>query len=225
MTLAPIIRCQDLSIAYGREVVLRDVNLEIPRGVFLPFVGPNGAGKTTLLRSILGLLKPCSGRVVTPFHESPAGYVSQQKAIDPLYPVSARQIVAMGLYPQLGWWRREGGAEAESVEAALSRLGLSAHAHKHYSELSGGMRQKLLIARALASGAEVLIMDEPTSEIDEASEVEVLRHLHALASEGRTVLLAIHGMQHVKELASRICLVDRGCVRMADAHEREGASL
>jgi len=217
----PIIRCENVSIAYGRDVVLHEVSLDVPRGALLPFVGPNGAGKTTLLRAIVGLLKVRSGRIVTPFDRSPPGYVPQQDSIDPLYPVSLSQIVAMGLYPRLGWWRRLRTELRDEMDRVLDRFALAEHAHKTFAELSGGMKQKTLIARALMSGAEVLIMDEPTSQLDQASEVGVLHDLARLSHEdGKTVLFAAHhGLVHVAELVSVACLIDHGRAKMVPTHE------
>lgn len=216
----PIIRCRDLTVGYGREVVLRDVNLDVPRGAFLPFVGPNGAGKTTLLRAILGLLRPLAGTIETPFHCAPPGYVPQQKAIDPLYPLSAEQIALMGLYPRLGWWRRPSEADRKLLDAILEQLGLIPDRRRTYGELSGGTKQKVLIARALISGAEVFVMDEPTSELDEPSEIEVLHHLARLSrEEGKTVLLACHALEHVAALAEQACLVNHGRLRLAGMAE------
>lgn len=207
----PIITCSDVAVAYGRQEVLRGINLEIPRGIFLPFVGPNGSGKTTLLRAILGLLPLKHGKIHTPFHECPAGYVPQQKAIDPLYPVSARQIVAMGLYPRLQWWRRPSAEQHALVNHALERLGMQEHAKKTFRELSGGMKQKILIARAFVSGAEVIILDEPTSELDDASEEEVLNHLLELNREHRkTILMVHHDMELVSSLSKSVCHLRRG---------------
>ena len=212
----PVIICRHVSVAYGRQEVVHDVSLEIPRGAFLPFVGPNGAGKTTLLRAILGLIRPRRGEIVTPFAAAPPGYVPQQGAIDTLYPVSVRQIVAMGLYPRLGFWRRPARADWQTVDAALAEFGLADHAAKAYAELSGGMKQKALLARALASGAEVFIMDEPTSQLDEPSENEVLAHLRRLSErEGKTVLLAFHGLHELHDPPPQVCLVEHGHVRLA----------
>ena len=212
----PIIICRHVSVAYGRQEVLHDVCLEIPRGAFLPFVGPNGAGKTTLLRAILGLLRPRRGEIVTPFATAPPGYVPQQGAIDTLYPVSVRQIVAMGLYPRLGWWRRPRPPHRRTVEDALREFDLTRHAGKTFAELSGGMKQKALLARALASGADVFIMDEPTSQLDEPSEREVLAHLRRLSvQEGKTVLLAFHGLHELDDAPPLVCFVDHGLVRLA----------
>lgn len=211
----PIIVCQRVSIAYGRQAVVHDAFLEIPRGALLPFVGPNGAGKTTLLRAILGLLRPCAGEIRTPFAEKPAGYVPQQKNVDPLYPVSTRQIVAMGLYPELGAWKRPNPEQRQRLEAALVRLDLQNHQRKTFGELSGGMKQKALLARALVSGAEVFVLDEPTSELDEETERDVLVHLVALArDEGKTILLAHHGLDQAAALADRVCVVHHGRVHL-----------
>jgi ABC-type Mn2+/Zn2+ transport system ATPase subunit len=199
-----------VSVSYGQEEVLQDVSLEIGRGEFLPFIGANGSGKTTLLRATLGLIKPRKGRIITPFPHSPPGYVPQQRSIDPLYPVSVRQIVAMGLYPQVGVWGRPNSVQKGIVQQALDQFGLADHASRTFSRLSGGMKQKVLIARALVSGAEVFVMDEPSSELDEPTEKELLLLLFRLCKdEGKTVLLAHHGLNMVTGLATRICTVKR----------------
>ncbi len=221
-----IIRCEQVTLGYGRDVVLRDVSLSIPGGVLLPFVGPNGAGKTTLLRAILGLIKPLKGCIETPFGHAPAGYVPQLKSIDPLFPLTVREIVAMGFYPKLRWWGRPGAEERRVLDEALEELALTEHAHKNYRDLSGGTKQKTLIARALVSGAEVFILDEPTSELDHASEQAVVDHLWRLVRDKRkTVLLAHHGMQDVHLKAAQVCLVNHGAVRLVDAAQVQPAHL
>ncbi len=220
-----IIVCEHVCMAYGRQEVLHDVSFEIQAGTLLPFVGPNGAGKTTLLRAILGLLKPTRGHIHTPFHNSPPGYMPQQKSIDPLYPVTTRQILEMGLFPQLGWWRRPSRAQRSAVDAVLDRFGLTGHQRKTFGELSGGMKQKALLARAFVSGADVFIMDEPTSELDEGSEQEVLGHLATLCrDEGKTVLLAHHGIDQAGMLAPIVCLVNHGRVQLLNI-KQAGASM
>ncbi|OGV73287.1 MAG: hypothetical protein A3K19_14490 [Lentisphaerae bacterium RIFOXYB12_FULL_65_16] len=213
----PIIVCEHVAVAYGRQEVLHDVCIAIAAGSLLPFVGPNGAGKTTLLRAILGLLKPARGHIRTPFAAKPAGYVPQQKSIDPLYPVSTRQIVEMGLYFQLGWWRRPDREQTRCVDGVLARFGLLEHQRKTFGELSGGMKQKALLARALVSGADIFIMDEPTSELDEQAEQDVLAHLVTLSrDDGKTVLMAHHGLDQAGALAPTVCVVLHGRVRMVD---------
>ena len=219
-TTRTTIVCEHVHVAYGRQEILHDVCMDIPSGSLLPFVGPNGAGKTTLLRAILGLVALKSGRIHTPFRHSPAGYVPQQKAIDPLYPVTTRQIVEMGLYPELSWWRRPQPEQKARIAAVLERFGLSTHQHKTFGELSGGMKQKTMLARALVSGAQVFVLDEPTSELDEESEREVLSHLVAMARyEGKTVLMAYHGLEQVAALTPTVCVVHHGRVCLATIEE------
>jgi len=219
-TNLPIITCKHVFMAYGRQEVLHDVSLEIPGGIFLPFVGPNGAGKTTLLRLILGLIAPTQGRIETPFKHKPAGYLPQQKAIDPLYPVTTRQIVDMGLFPEIGCWGRPSPEQRRRVDDVLRRFGLIPHQYKTFDELSGGMRQKALLARALVSCADVFVMDEPTSELDEDSEKDVLQHLVALArDEDKTILLAHHGLDQAAALAATVCVVNHGRVNVTTVEQ------
>lgn len=216
-----LIRCRNLTLGYGHEAVLKDVTMDIPKGVFLPFIGPNGAGKTTLLRGFLGLVKPLSGTLEAPFSETAPGYVPQLKSIDPLFPVTVREIVQMGLYPRLGWWKRPGEKENSEVDAALRELKLNAHAHKNYRDLSGGNKQKTLIARAWVSGAEVFILDEPSSELDEATEREVFHHLNSFVKDkGKTVLMAHHGLTHpFLYQIEEVCLVTRGQARIVKGRD------
>lgn len=224
-----MIRCDNVTLGYGNDAVLEGVSLEIPRGIFLPFIGPNGAGKTTLLRGILGLIRPLKGRMITPFGNVPAGYVPQHKSIDPLFPLTVREIAAMGFYPQLGWWKRQGAEHRLRLEQALEELKLTEHAHKNYRDLSGGTKQKTLVARAFVSGADVFIMDEPTAELDEASEREVFHHLSEMVGKhGKTVLMAHHGLNQLIESSatSEACLVSHGKVRRVKISDlREGKGI
>ncbi len=212
----PLIECQNLALGYDGVTLLDAVNLSVGRGVFLPFVGPNGAGKTTLLRAILGLIPPLRGSIRTPFRTIPPGYVSQQKTIDPLYPVSALDIVMMGAYPAMGWLgRRNCGVCLERAERLLTRFGLAEHRHKTFGQLSGGMRQKALVARALAGDPAVLIMDEPTTELDSRAQRDVLAMLrHSAEHEGRTVLMVHHGLELIAGMAREVCLVHDGQARI-----------
>lgn len=220
-----VILCEGVHVVLGRQEILRGLSLAIPRGGLVPIVGPNGAGKTTLLRAMLGLVPLRRGRIFTPFARRPPGYVPQLKSVDPLYPVPVRRIVEMGLYPRLGWWRRPGREERRMVDEALERLGLLAHQRKVFAELSGGMKQKALLARAFVTAAEVLLLDEPTSELDGEGEREVLRHLRALSVEGgRTIVFVHHGLHQAARLAQSLCWVEHGRARMiAAGAEREPA--
>jgi len=221
-----IIAIDHLFVSYDKADILHDVSLEIPEGVFLPLVGPNGSGKTTLLRAILGLIKPRKGKIETALERSEFGYVPQNRAIDPLYPVTTRQILLMGLYPKTGPWRRLGNFEKERVHGVMEDLQLTEHADKTFGELSGGTKQKALIGRALVSDPQVLVLDEPTSDLDEKSGREVLgRLLNLSKNHGKTVLIAHHGVETVKHLATRLCLVKHGTVLLVDAEGMLGEQI
>ncbi len=215
-----IISCTNLSVGYGEEAVLSNINLQIRAGSFLPFVGPNGVGKTTLLRTILGFLQPLAGELIHPFAKIPPGYVPQVSTLDRLYPVTAREVVCMGLYPRLGPWRKADRSMLNEVDGYLERFELSHHAHRPLEELSGGMRQKIMIARALVTGADVLIMDEPAAGLDEQSEFGLIRLLHQLAKhDQKTVLFAQHSIEPVIGLAEQVCHFSPGRIHITPISE------
>jgi len=210
-----IIRCRRLALGYGGRAVVRDVDLEIRAGSFVPFLGPNGAGKTTLLRGIVGLLKPLSGSIETPFRRSPPGYVPQHSQIDGLFPLTVRQVVTMGLRALLGWWGRLPDELIRKREEILELLGLLPYAEYLFRELSGGTKQKVLLARALVGSPQVIVLDEPTAELDRETEREVMELLDRLQRvEGKTILMACHGVQGLPRQAELACLVDHGQVRL-----------
>ncbi|MDX9866353.1 MAG: ATP-binding cassette domain-containing protein [Kiritimatiellia bacterium] len=220
MNRTPVIRCRGVTVSYGRDVVLDRIDLTVPRGTLLPFVGPNGAGKTTLLKACLGLIPHQSGEIRCDFGGRPPAYVPQQKQLDPIYPVSVRDLVRMGLYPELGCWGRLNGGQRARAEAVMARFGLVPHQHKHFGELSGGLRQKTLLARAVVSPAEVLVLDEPTAGLDASSEAGLLKLIRSLhEEEGKTLLWVHHRMDQCAALARQVCLVDQRGVRLADVAE------
>ncbi len=220
MSGTPVIQCRGVTVAYGRDVVLDRITLTVPRGTLLPFVGPNGSGKTTLLKACLGLIPHQAGEIVCDFGGYPPAYVPQQKQLDPIYPVSVRDIVCMGLYPECGCWGRLDRDQNARVEKVAAQFGLTSHQHKHFGELSGGLRQKTLLARAVVTRAEVLVLDEPTAGLDAASEAELLALIRSLhANEGKTVLWVHHRMDQCAALARQVCRIDKQGVRLADVSE------
>ena len=216
----PVIHCRGVTVAYGRDIVLDRIDLTIPRGTLLPFVGPNGAGKTTLLKACLGLIPHQGGDIICDFGGRPPAYVPQQKQFDPIYPVSVRDLVRMGLYPELGCWGRLDSGQHARVEGVIVRFGLEPHQHKHFGELSGGLRQKTLLARAVVTQAEVLVLDEPTAGLDAASEADLLALIRTLhETERKTVLWVHHRIDQCAALARQVCRVDKRGVRLADVSE------
>jgi ABC-type Mn2+/Zn2+ transport system ATPase subunit len=220
VTLPSIIECRGLSTGYGAETVLENVSLRIPEGTLLPLVGPNGSGKSTLLKTFVGLIPLKGGTFSARFQGGPPAYVPQQRRIDPLFPVSVEEIIRMGLYGELGFWRRCDPSQKERVQNTLDRFGLTAHRSKPFGELSGGMKQKTLLGRAFVSNARVFILDEPFSGLDANSERYVMAHILELnRTDGRTILLAHHRLEDLSMLADRVCLVDRKTARVVGAAE------
>ncbi len=208
------VTCRDLCIGYGKDVILSGINLEIKKGTYIPFVGVNGAGKTTLLRTILGLLPPISGELVVSGGKVP-GYVPQISTLDRLYPVTARQVIYMGFYPRLGIWKKPDSTMIQQAHGLIKRFNLEKHVDRPIEELSGGMRQKVLIARALLAGSEMLIMDEPAAGLDEKSEFALVEQLYQIcASEGKTILFAQHSLAPILDYAKFVCHFNQGQVSL-----------
>ena len=213
---AMVLACRDLDFGYEGRPVLRGVNLAIPAGDFVSVVGPNGSGKTTLLKLALGLLRPTAGEV-TVFGERPErarrriGYVPQHAHLDPLFPVSALDVVLMGrlgLGPALGPWR---GHDREAARAALAEVGLSDHADRHFAALSGGQKQRTLIARSLAGEPELLLLDEPTAGLDAHVEEGFYRLLEAL-NRRLTIIMVSHDLGFVASFVKSVVCVGQKVV-------------
>ena len=206
-----IIECRSLTLAYGQDTILSEVNLDIQAGWLLPFVGANGAGKSTLFKALLGLLPPRSGQIRRLWGKARPGYVPQQQHIDSIFPVTVRNIVGMGLYAECGLLRLLSKEQKGRLDDTLSSFGLSEHQHKTFAELSGGLRQKTLIARAVIGNSPIIFLDEPVAGLDAASEEAVLNLLIDLCrNKGKTVLLAHHRLEDLSRLSPNVCLVEHG---------------
>jgi len=179
--MEPAIVLDNGSFSYTRHPVLDGVTLTVPKGDFAMVVGPNGGGKTTLIKLILGLLVPTSGRVSL-FGKSPeaawnqVGYMPQYTHVDMAFPVSVMDVVLMGRLTQSKRWRYSKN-DREAARHALNEVGLLEKQKKPFSSLSGGQRQRVLIARALCSNPSLLLMDEPTANVDPAAEATLFELL------------------------------------------------
>ncbi|MFH1746670.1 MAG: ABC transporter ATP-binding protein [Planctomycetota bacterium] len=211
--LIPVILCEQLSFTYGGPFALTDVNLRIAAREFVSVVGPNGGGKTTLLKLMLGLLRPTRGEVRV-FGQSPLvvrrriGYVPQHVQFDPQFPVTVTDIVSMG---RLGTGLGVGPArrtDKAAVLTALEEVGLTDYRRRPLATLSGGQRQRVLIARALASEPELLLLDEPTANLDVAVQGDFFDLLHRL-NERLTVLLVSHDVGFVSQHVQKVVCVSR----------------
>jgi zinc transport system ATP-binding protein len=208
-----VVDIKDLSFSYNSQPVLEDVNLSIREGDFIAVIGPNGGGKTTLLKLVLGLLKPRSGEIRVLGRPATKisgriGYVPQDVNINRNFPITALDVVLMGrLTPGKRWARRSVGDRREAVQA-LEKLEMAAFAARKMSELSGGQRQRVFIARALVTRPLLLLLDEPTANIDSKGQSDFYRLLEKLNSE-ITILAVSHDLLAVSTYVKSVACVNR----------------
>ena len=195
---------RDLTVAYHRKPVVWDIDLEIPSGKLVGIIGPNGAGKSTLLKACLDLVQTSSGEIR--FFGEPyskqlkrVAYVPHRESVDWDFPVSVLDVVAMGTYGQLGWFRRVNKRCKALAMQALERVGLEDYAHRQISQLSGGQQQRTFLARALVQEADVYLMDEPFAGVDAATEQAVVELLKDLQEQGKTCLVVHHDLATVPQ--------------------------
>ncbi len=210
---ASAVSIHDLTIAYHRRPVLWDVDLDIPEGRLVGMVGPNGAGKSTLIRAALGLIPAASGLVRfwgRPYAEMrrEIGYVPQRESVDWDFPVSALDVVTMGVYGQIGWGRPVRRAHRDRARQALARVGMEAYAHRQIRQLSGGQQQRVFLARALAQDARLYFMDEPFAGVDAATEAAIVTTLREMQAAGRTVVVVHHDLPTVPEYFDWVILLN-----------------
>lgn len=192
----------DLTVAYHRKPVLWDVDLNIPEGKLVGIIGPNGAGKSTLIKACLDLVPKASGEVGfygKPYREQRhlVGYVPQRESVDWDFPVSVLDLVAMGTYRKLGWFRRVGKVQRQLAMDALEQVGIAHLSGRQISQLSGGQQQRAFLARALAQDARVYFMDEPFAAVDAATEEAIVKILQQLNADGKTCLVVHHDLATV----------------------------
>lgn len=187
----------NVTVAFGAERVLQDVSLCVHDGECIGLIGPNGAGKTTLLRVMLRLLQPTTGQVHRPTVK--AGYIPQRNAqYSAIVPISVMEVVQLG-------------AQGSTVQAlgALAAAQMQDAAHKRFTELSGGQQQRVAIAKALAAEAKLLILDEPTTGIDERSQAAFYTLLKDLRAQGMTIVMVSHDIDTVLSLVTRVICLNR----------------
>ena len=203
----------DLTVAYDEKPAIWDIDLEVPEGVLMGIVGPNGAGKSTLIKAVLNLIPRAAGTVSfygLPYEQARAqvGYVPQRGSVDWDFPTSVIDVVTMGLYGKLGWFRRPGKRERELALHALEQVGLADFAARQISQLSGGQQQRTFLARALVQDAQIYFMDEPFAAVDAVTEDAIINILHALNKRGKTVLVVHHDLQTVAEYFDWVTLLN-----------------
>jgi len=217
-----VIEFEDVSFSYNSEEVLSDLDLEIGRGEFVAVLGPNGAGKSTMLKLTLGLLRPKKGTVkVLGFNAyeerdkfvDKVGYLPQREEIHLEAPLTVSQVVKL---PMLAKGKKIG---EESVRKALKIVGLENISNKLFSELSGGQQQKVLLARALLSDPEILLLDEPFNGVDVISQEKIVEVLSEMSSRGKTVVVVVHNINPLLHNIDRVVLLNRRIVAAGKPNE------
>jgi manganese transport system ATP-binding protein len=205
---------QGVVVRYDRVLALDGVSLTVERGTALGIVGPNGSGKSTLLKTVAGLIKPDAGTVRV-FGDAPRmlrpgaiGYVPQIEEVDFSFPVSVRDVVNMGRYPRLGPFAPFRPADRRAVDDAIAALDLGALEKRHIAELSGGQQRRVFVARAIAQEPELMLLDEPTTGVDAATEDKLLQLVRELVAGGMPVLMTTHDLDRAVDWFDRLVVVD-----------------
>jgi manganese/zinc/iron transport system ATP- binding protein len=210
---APAIEVHDLTVSYHRRPVLWNVDLAVPPGKLVGIVGPNGAGKSTLIKAAMGLIPVSSGwvqvfgRPIESMRQRVA-YVPQRESVDWTFPVTALDVVLMGRFGKVPWWRRVGRRDRDAARQCLTKVGMLPFADRQISNLSGGQQQRVFLARALAQESDLYLMDEPFAGVDAATESAIMALLQELRSAGKTVLVVHHDLQTAEQYFDMLILLN-----------------
>ncbi|HCK41321.1 MAG TPA: manganese ABC transporter ATP-binding protein, partial [Planctomycetaceae bacterium] len=190
----------DMTVAYHRRPVLWDIDMQIPEGKLVGIVGPNGAGKTTLIKAALGLVPLASGKVEIygksyQQQRHLVGYVPQRESVDWDFPVTVRDVVLMGTYGHLGWFKRPGKKQYEIADRCLQQVGISQLSNRQIRQLSGGQQQRVFLARALAQNAQLYFLDEPFAGVDPMAVVDIQNLIQKLRMDGMGILITDHNVR------------------------------
>ena len=209
----PLVSLRAATMGYLGVPVLQSVDLDIGPGELIAMAGPNGSGKTTIFRTMLGFLSVISGLLVRNCALSEFGYVPQSSALDSTFPITAREVVAMGGYGRLKPYQGLPQREKQRLDDVIEQVGLSYLASRSFFSLSGGQRQRMLIARALMVGPKILILDEPLAGVDPESQKAISDLLVKLnREEGMAVFFSSHDLRMVRSVTSKVLRVDGGKV-------------
>lgn len=218
------LQVKNLSVAYDQKPVLKHVNLTLSEGRLIGIVGPNGAGKSTFIKAVLGLVPKLEGEVMIYgksylSQRKQVGYVPQRESVDWDFPTHALDVVMMGRYGHLGWFRRPGAKERVLAMSALEKVGMAEFADRQISQLSGGQQQRVFLARALVQDASIYFMDEPFVGVDAATEKAIISLLTDLKHLGKTVLVVHHDLSTVPEYFDDVVLMNQHVIAAGEVQE------
>ena len=216
------VHIQGLSVRYERVLALDGLDLTVERGQAVGIVGPNGSGKSTLLKAIAGLVTPSAGSIEVfgkpPRAQRPGtiAYVPQVEAVDWNFPANVYDVVAMGRFPRMNPLAPFSKHDREVVSTALDALRMTDLRDRQISELSGGQQQRTFVARAIAQEPELLLLDEPTTGVDAATEDALLSLIRSLVAKGLPVIMTTHDLERAAEWFDRLMVVDRRVLAFGD---------
>lgn len=202
-----IVKFEHVSFSYGRNEVLKDVDMSIKKGDFFAIIGPNGGGKTTILRLILGLERPSKGSIYTK-GALKTGYVPQFSHHDRQFPLQVMDVVLQGLIAPDSFFPLYKKEQIERTMAVMEKLGIEKRAHDRFGELSGGLKQRTLIARAIVSEPELLLLDEPVASVDSSIEKDIYEMLVEL-NKSMTIVMVSHDLGFVSDYVNMVGCVNR----------------
>ena len=208
----PAIEVESLTVSYGPVPALLDVSLSIPAGELTGVIGPNGSGKSTLIKALLGFVRPDFGSVRL-FGESiekskgRVAYVPQRGGVDWDFPVTVREVALMGRYGKAPWWKGLSREDQRIADEALEMVRMTPYGDRQIGQLSGGQQQRVFMARALAQGADILLLDEPFAGVDAATERAILEVLDDTKASGRTLLVVHHDLATAGEYFDALILL------------------
>ena len=204
------IEIKNLTVAYGENIALEDLNLNIEVGSLMALVGPNGAGKSTLIKTILKFLKQITGEIK--INAKTLAYVPQRNSVDWDFPTTLFDVVEMGCYGRVGLFKRVSKEEKQKVLKAIEQVGMLEFKDRQISELSGGQQQRAFIARALVQEANIYLMDEPFQGVDSTTEKSIVEILKQLKAEGKTIIVVHHDLQTVATYFESVALINKAVI-------------
>ena len=201
------IEIRNLTVAYGENIALENLNLDVEVGSLMALVGPNGAGKSTLIKTILKFLKQITGEIK--INGKTLAYVPQRNSVDWDFPTTLFDVVEMGCYGRVGLFKRVNKEEKQKVLKAIEQVGMLDFKDRQISELSGGQQQRTFIARALVQEADIYLMDEPFQGVDSTTEKSIVNILKKLKSEGKTLIIVHHDLQTVPTYFETVTFINK----------------
>ena len=204
------IEIKNLTVAYGENIALEDLNLNIEVGSLMALVVPNGAGKSTLIKTILKFLKQITGEIK--INAKTLAYVPQRNSVDWDFPTTLFDVVEMGCYGRVGLFKKVNKEEKQKVLKAIEQVGMLEFKDRQISELSGGQQQRAFIARALVQEADIYLMDEPFQGVDSTTEKSIVEILKQLKAEGKTIIVVHHDLQTVPTYFESVALINKAVI-------------